>query len=122
MEAFADVVRAGKALYIGVSEWTPKQLRAGHALAREKNLVRLQPAEVQRALPGYRAGGRANLPGVVDRPDLLSPIEQGILTGKYKPGQQSHQTLAPQIHRGPVDRRDADPCPKGSHLWPKPRA
>ena len=35
MEAFADVVRAGKALYIGVSEWTPDQLRAGHALARE---------------------------------------------------------------------------------------
>jgi aryl-alcohol dehydrogenase-like predicted oxidoreductase len=35
MEAFADVVRAGKALYIGVSEWTPAQLRAGHALARE---------------------------------------------------------------------------------------
>src|SRR4029453_167647 len=35
MEAFADVVRSGKALYIGVSEWTPDQLRAGHALARE---------------------------------------------------------------------------------------
>jgi aryl-alcohol dehydrogenase-like predicted oxidoreductase len=35
MEAFADVVRAGKALYIGVSEWTPEQLRAGHALARD---------------------------------------------------------------------------------------
>ena len=33
MQAFADVVRAGKALYIGVSEWTPEQLRAGHALA-----------------------------------------------------------------------------------------
>ncbi len=29
MQAFADVVRAGKALYIGVSEWTPDQLRAG---------------------------------------------------------------------------------------------
>ena len=35
MEAFADVVRSGKALYIGVSEWTSDQLRAGHALARE---------------------------------------------------------------------------------------
>ena len=35
MEAFADVVRAGKALYIGVSEWTADQLRAGHQLARE---------------------------------------------------------------------------------------
>src|SRR5699024_841625 len=31
MQAFADVVRSGKALYIGVSEWTAEQLRAGHA-------------------------------------------------------------------------------------------
>src|SRR6478752_1024648 len=35
MEAFADVVHAGKALYIGVSEWTADQLRAAHGLARE---------------------------------------------------------------------------------------
>ena len=34
MQAFADVVRQGKALYIGVSEWTADQIRAGHALAR----------------------------------------------------------------------------------------
>ena len=34
MQAFADVVRAGKALYIGVSEWTADQIRAGHALAQ----------------------------------------------------------------------------------------
>src|SRR6202012_2038141 len=33
MQAFADVVRAGKALSIGVSEWTADQIRAGHALA-----------------------------------------------------------------------------------------
>src|ERR671916_1412377 len=35
MEAFADVVHSGKALYIGVSEWTAEQIRAGHRLARE---------------------------------------------------------------------------------------
>ncbi|WP_353113187.1 aldo/keto reductase, partial [Microbacterium sp.] len=34
MQAFADVVRQGKALYIGVSEWTAEQLREGHALAK----------------------------------------------------------------------------------------
>src|SRR5882757_8188386 len=45
MQAFADVVRAGKVLYIGVSEWTAEQLRAGHALARELNvqLISSQP-------------------------------------------------------------------------------
>src|ERR687895_2090117 len=35
MQAFADVVRAGKALYVGVSEWTAQQLRDGQALAKE---------------------------------------------------------------------------------------
>jgi aryl-alcohol dehydrogenase-like predicted oxidoreductase len=33
MQAFADIVRAGKALYIGVSEWTAEQIRAGVTLA-----------------------------------------------------------------------------------------
>src|SRR6187402_3696084 len=35
MQAFADVVRSGKALYIGVSEWTAEQLREGHRLAQD---------------------------------------------------------------------------------------
>jgi aryl-alcohol dehydrogenase-like predicted oxidoreductase len=87
MEAFADVVRAGKALYIGVSEWNPDQLRAGHALARELRipfvsnqpkynaLFRVIEAEV---VPTCRELGISQV--------VFSPIEQGILTGKYKPG------------------------------------
>src|ERR687885_95670 len=45
MRAFADVVRSGKALYIGVSEWTADQIRAGAALARELGvqLISSQP-------------------------------------------------------------------------------
>ena len=35
MQAFADIVRQGKALYIGVSEWTADQIRDGHAFAKE---------------------------------------------------------------------------------------
>ncbi len=45
MQAFADVVRQGKALYIGVSEWTADEIRAGHALAKDLGiqLVSSQP-------------------------------------------------------------------------------
>src|SRR5690242_627028 len=45
MQAFADVVRQGKALYIGVSEWTAEQIRDGVALAKELNiqLISSQP-------------------------------------------------------------------------------
>src|SRR6266508_3341626 len=45
MEAFADVVRSGKALYLGVSEWTAEEIRAAHALAPDlkAQLVSNQP-------------------------------------------------------------------------------
>src|SRR5680860_1280632 len=45
MQAFADVVRSGKALYIGVSEWTAEQIRDGVSLARELGfgLISSQP-------------------------------------------------------------------------------
>src|SRR3954466_5421681 len=45
MQAFADVVRQGKALYIGVSEWTADQIREGHRLSRELGfqLISSQP-------------------------------------------------------------------------------
>ena len=88
MEAFADVVRAGKALYIGVSEWTADQLRAGHALARELHipfvsnqpqynaLYRIIEAEV---VPTCRELGISQV--------VFSPIAQGVLTGKYRPGE-----------------------------------
>ncbi len=89
MEAFADVVRAGKALYIGVSEWTPDQLRAGHALARE---LRIPFVSNQ---PQYNAFYRIIEDAVVPTSRELgisqvvfSPIAQGVLTGKYLPGQQ----------------------------------
>jgi aryl-alcohol dehydrogenase-like predicted oxidoreductase len=88
MEAFADVVRAGKALYIGVSEWTPDQLRAGHALARE---LRIPFVSNQ---PQYSALYRVIEPEVVPTcrelgisQVVFSPIAQGVLTGKYRPGQ-----------------------------------
>ena len=87
MEAFADVVRAGKALYIGVSEWTPEQLRAGHALARELKISFVSNQSK------YNALYRVIEPEVVPTCQELgigqicfSPIEQGILTGKYQPG------------------------------------
>lgn len=88
MEAFADVVHSGKALYIGVSEWDADQIRAGHALARELHvpLVSNQPQ--------YSMLWRVIESAVVPVSEELglsqivfSPIAQGVLTGKYAPGQ-----------------------------------
>ena len=88
MQAFADVVRAGKALYIGVSEWSADQIRAGHAMAKDLGfqLVSNQPQ--------YSMLWRVIEDRVVPTSEELgvsqvcwSPVAQGVLTGKYLPGQ-----------------------------------
>ena len=88
MQAFADVVRAGKALYIGVSEWTADQIRAGHALAKDLgiSLVSNQPqySMLWRIIEGEVVPTCADL-GLSQI--VFSPIAQGVLTGKYRPGQ-----------------------------------
>ena len=89
MEAFADVVHSGKAHYIGVSEWTADQIRRGHALARE---LRIPFVSNQ---PQYNMLWRVIEEDVVPTSRELgigqvvwSPIAQGALTGKYRPGEQ----------------------------------
>lgn len=86
--AFADIVRQGKALYIGVSEWTAEQLRDGAALARELHvpLVSNQPqysllwrVPEERVIPAALELGISQI--------VFSPMAQGVLSGKYLPGQ-----------------------------------
>jgi aryl-alcohol dehydrogenase-like predicted oxidoreductase len=88
MQAFADVVRAGKALYIGVSEWTAEQIREGHELAQQLGiqLISNQPqySMLWRVIEGEVVPTSKEL-GVSQV--VFSPIAQGVLTGKYKPGQ-----------------------------------
>ena len=89
MQAFADVVRSGKALYIGVSEWTAEQIRAGQELATQMGfrLVSNQPQ--------YSMLWRVIEDKVVPTSEELgmgqvvwSPMAEGVLSGKYLPGQQ----------------------------------
>jgi len=87
MQAFADLVRAGKVLYVGVSEWNAKQIAAGHKLSKELGfqLISNQPqysmlwrvieAEV---IPTSQELGISQI--------VWSPMAQGVLTGKYLPG------------------------------------
>ncbi len=88
MSALSDLVRSGKVHYIGVSEWTAEQLRAGHALATE---LKIPFCSNQ---PQYSMLWRVIEPKVVPTCEELgigqivwSPIAQGVLTGKYKPGE-----------------------------------
>ncbi|WP_342376430.1 aldo/keto reductase family protein [Myxococcus stipitatus] len=87
MLAFADIVRQGKALYIGVSEWTADQIRLGAAMARELRIpfISSQPQysmlwrviEAQ-VIPASLEEGLGQI--------VWSPMAMGVLTGKYLPG------------------------------------
>jgi aryl-alcohol dehydrogenase-like predicted oxidoreductase len=88
MQAFADVVRQGKALYIGVSEWTADQIREGAALAKQLGfqLISSQPQYSMlwrviedEVVPASKEAGVSQI--------VWSPMAQGVLSGKYLPGQ-----------------------------------
>ena len=89
MQAFADIVRQGKALYIGVSEWTADQIRDGVKLGKELGfqLISSQPQYSMlwrviedEVVPTSRELGLSQI--------VWSPVAQGVLTGKYQPGEQ----------------------------------
>lgn len=87
--ALDDLQRQGKILYAGVSEWPADRIQEAHKLAKENHfrpLVSNQPAYnmIERniekeVLPVSMANGMGQV--------VFSPLAQGILTGKYKPGQ-----------------------------------
>jgi aryl-alcohol dehydrogenase-like predicted oxidoreductase len=88
MLAFADIVRLGKALYIGVSEWDADQITRGAALARELRVpfISNQPQYSmlwrvieQEVIPASQDAGMSQI--------VWSPMAQGVLSGKYLPGQ-----------------------------------
>lgn len=104
MQAFADVVRSGKALYIGVSEWNADQLRAGHQLARELGiqLISNQPQYSmlwrvieERVVPTSRELGISQI--------VWSPVAQGILSGKYAPGAEPPEGSRARDEKGGAD-------------------
>jgi aryl-alcohol dehydrogenase-like predicted oxidoreductase len=104
MQAFADVVRAGKALYVGVSEWTADQIRAGHALAEDLGV------QLVSNQPQYSMLWRVIESDVVPTCEELgvsqvvfSPIAQGVLTGKYEPGAQPPEGSRARDEKGGAD-------------------
>lgn len=86
MEALSDVVRLGKARYIGFSEWTAEQIRAAIGMPGVEKFVSSQPQysilwrkPEEDVIPLCAANGIGQI--------VWSPLAQGVLTGKYLPGQ-----------------------------------
>jgi 1-deoxyxylulose-5-phosphate synthase len=84
MQALSEVVGAGKARYIGFSEWTAEQIRASLEFPNVEKFVSSQPqysllwrAPEEDVIPLCEANGISQI--------VWSPLAQGVLTGKYKP-------------------------------------
>ena len=86
IEAFQQVVASGKARYLGFSEWTAEQVQAAFDLAAPDLFVSSQPqySMLWRA-PEVELFGLCAANGISQI--VWSPLAQGVLTGKYRPGQ-----------------------------------
>ena len=89
LRAFDDLVRAGKVMYVGVSEWRAEEIRAALELAEQMGLDRIVSNQ-----PQYSMLWRVIEAEVVPLCEeagigqvVWSPMAQGILTGKYLPGE-----------------------------------
>jgi aryl-alcohol dehydrogenase-like predicted oxidoreductase len=86
--ALTEVVDAGKARYIGVSNWSGEQIRNACDLAREHGFAKIVSSQPEYSLlerepeedviPASRENGVSQI--------VYSPLAQGVLTGKYAPG------------------------------------
>ncbi len=90
IEALQRVVAEGKARYLGFSEWTPEQIQAAIDIAGPELFVSSQPqysmlwqAPEVEVFPLCEANGISQI--------VWSPLAQGLLTGKYRPGQAPPQ-------------------------------
>jgi len=89
LRAFDDLVRAGKVVYIGVSEWTSAQIEDAVRIATQMGFDRIVSNQPQYSMlwrviedevvPTCEREGVSQI--------VWSPIAQGVLTGKYLPGQ-----------------------------------
>jgi aryl-alcohol dehydrogenase-like predicted oxidoreductase len=86
MEALAEAVESGKARQIGFSEWTPEQIRAGLEVEGAAKFISSQPqynmiwrAPEAEVFPLCAENGISQI--------VWSPLAQGVLTGKYEPGE-----------------------------------
>jgi aryl-alcohol dehydrogenase-like predicted oxidoreductase len=84
MTALSDVVRQGKARYLGFSEWSPQNIANSLAIAEVEHFVSSQPQysmlwrrPEEKVIPLCRANGISQI--------VWSPLAQGVLSGKYAP-------------------------------------
>jgi aryl-alcohol dehydrogenase-like predicted oxidoreductase len=91
LEAMTEIVEAGKVRYVGCSNWTGEQIQQAIDLSRERGYVKIVSSQPEYSLlhrepeesviPVSKANGISQV--------VYSPLAQGVLSGKYAPGEQA---------------------------------
>jgi aryl-alcohol dehydrogenase-like predicted oxidoreductase len=91
--ALTEVVDAGKARFVGVSNWSGEQIRGAVELARARGFTKIVSSQPEYSLlhrepeqdviPASREVGVSQI--------VYSPLAQGVLTGKYRPGEAARE-------------------------------
>ena len=120
LRAFEDLVRQGKVLYVGVSEWRAEEIAAALRIADEMGFDRIVSNQ-----PQYNMIWRVIESEVVPLCEkegigqiVFSPIAQGILTGKYRPGEPLPAAVAGHRSRAGPDSSSASSTTTCSAGWP----
>jgi aryl-alcohol dehydrogenase-like predicted oxidoreductase len=104
LRAFEDLVRQGKVLYVGVSEWRAEEITAALRIADEMGFDRIVSNQPQYSMI-WRVIESEVIP-LCEKEGIgqivFSPIAQGVLTGKYRPGEPV-----------PAESRASDPSGSG---------
>jgi aryl-alcohol dehydrogenase-like predicted oxidoreductase len=109
MRAFEDLVRQGKVLYIGVSEWRADEIEQALRIADEMGFDRIVSSQPQYNMV-WRVVESEVVP-VCEREGIgqivWSPLAGGVLSGKYKPGQdlpEGSRATDPKIKQAIADK------------------
>jgi 1-deoxyxylulose-5-phosphate synthase len=91
LEAMTEIVGAGKVRYVGCSNWSGEQIQQAVDLTREHGYVKLVSSQPEYSLlhrepeadviPAGETNGISQV--------VYSPLAEGVLTGKYAPGQEA---------------------------------
>jgi aryl-alcohol dehydrogenase-like predicted oxidoreductase len=93
LRAIDDLITQGKVLYAGISEWTALQIASAVSFAREHNIDQIVSSQPQYSIL-YRTIEKDVIP-LCEREGIgqvvFSPLAQGVLAGRYRPGQAPPQ-------------------------------
>jgi aryl-alcohol dehydrogenase-like predicted oxidoreductase len=118
--ALTEVVDAGKARFVGVSNWSGEQIRGAVELAREHGFAKIVSSQPEYSLlhrepeedviPASRENGVSQV--------VYSPLAQGVLSGKYAPGEAAHEGTRAAVRSQWMEFFDDDVLERVQRLGP----